>query len=106
MNFKIETIQMGTLALGAGCLVAVQFVSKSWFVTCNNDCPYEHIVTGFLIDSEDIRTLSKKILYLLERPNLQIKMGCQAKDEAKHRWRQDIIAGKTYMVYKEVASNK
>jgi glycosyltransferase involved in cell wall biosynthesis len=61
--------------------------------------------TGFLVNLGDINELSRKICILLKDDDLRAKMGRKAKEEAILRFKNDIIAVKTYKVYEEVIND-
>lgn len=58
--------------------------------------------TGFLFETGNIKELSGKIEYLIKNKNEAIKMGKSAKEDARKRWHPDIVAEKTFEVYKKV----
>jgi len=58
--------------------------------------------TGFLFEPGNIKELSEKIEYIIKNKNEAKKMGMTAKEEARKRWHPDIVAEKTFAVYKKV----
>ena len=62
--------------------------------------------TGFLFEVGDIETLSARITYLLDNPDISKKMGEKAKKEAIQRWNRDVVAHKTMKAYQNVLSRE
>ena len=59
-------------------------------------------VTGFLVESGDIVDLENKIIAILEDRQLKADMGRNAREVALRRWHPNVIAKKTYDVYKRI----
>ncbi len=62
-------------------------------------------ITGFLVEPGNADQIADKISFLINNKRMARKMGQNAKQEALHRWHPDIVAKKTYEVYKEILSN-
>ena len=53
----------------------------------------------------DIKELANKIALVLSNKDLRISLGKRAKTEALLRFKSEIIAEKTYEVYREIINN-
>lgn len=62
-------------------------------------------ITGFLVEPGDIEQIAGKISFLINNKNVAMEMGQNAKQEALNRWHPDIVAKKTYKVYKKILSD-
>ena len=63
-------------------------------------------VTGFLVEPGDIVDLENRIITILEDKQLKANMGRNAKEVALRRWHPNVIAKKTYDVYKRILKSK
>ena len=63
-------------------------------------------VTGFVISPDDINAIAEKVRLLLEDDTLRRDMGKRVKQKAGNTYHPDIIAEKTFQVYKEIFSRK
>ena len=62
-------------------------------------------VNGFLVEPGNVKQIAEKISFLMNNKSVAMKMGQNAKQKALSRWHPDIIAKKTYDVYKKILSN-
>lgn len=61
--------------------------------------------TGFLVDLEDINSFASKMHLLLANKGLREKMGQEARLDALGRFEPEIVARKTYGLYKQLLRN-
>lgn len=60
--------------------------------------------TGFLVESEDIAELSRKMLHLLRDPIRAARMGSAAREHARREWTPSAVAEQTLQVYRRLLS--
>jgi len=58
--------------------------------------------SGFLVNCGDIKSLAEKIELVLCHDNLRKRMGRNAQNEALRKFKTEIVARKTYQVYKAI----
>ncbi|MBI9054681.1 MAG: glycosyltransferase family 4 protein [Bacteroidales bacterium] len=63
-------------------------------------------ITGFVIPPDNIHAIVEKVNLLLLNKNLRLNMGKNAKELAQKTYHPDIVAKKTYQVYKNILSQK
>lgn len=82
-------------AMAVGIPVIAGMAGGMSYVVKNNE-------TGFLIETDNVKQLAERIEYLAGNKNKAVEMGKNARAEAFKRWHPDIVAEKTYEVYKKV----
>ncbi len=86
-------------------VIAEAMASGKPVIASNIDgIPYmiEDNKTGILVESKNVKQLAEKMKLLINKKALRDRMGWQAKLLAKNRWYPDLVANRTFQVYRKL----